>query len=99
MCIRNVVIRRFATVRYHMQRTPTNNAALIPPPDDHVFTMTMLCRRWNCTQRVAVQRLETHDVPIIRFNDRVHGVLLSEILQLEHELRQPVTKGGLKADE
>ena len=99
MWIRKGVIRPFATVRYHMQRTRTNNVVLIAPPDDHVFTMTMLCRRWNCTQRVAVQRLQDHAVPIIRFNDRVHGVLLSEILQLEHELSQPVTKGGLKADE
>jgi hypothetical protein len=99
MWIRKRVIRPFATVSYHMQRTKTNNVVLIAPPDDHVFTMTMLCRRWNCTQRVAVQRLQDNEVPIIRFNDRVHGVLLSEILQLEHELRQPVTKGGLKADE
>ena len=99
MWIRKGVIRPFATVRYHMQRTRTNNVVLIASPDDHVFTMTMLCRRWNCTQRVAVQRLQDHEVPIIRFNDRVHGVLLSEILQLEHELSQPVTKVGLKANE
>ena len=99
MWIRKRAIRSFATVRNHMQRTKTNNVALIAPPDDHVFTMTMLCRRWNCTQRVAVQRLQDHEVPIIRFNDRVHGVLLSEILQLEHELSQPVTKVGLKANE
>ena len=82
-----------------MQRTKTNNVVLLAPPDDHVFTMTMLCRRWNCTQRVAVQRLQDHEVPIIRFNDRVHGVLLSEILQLEHKLSQPATKRGLKPDE
>jgi hypothetical protein len=69
------------------------------PPDDHVFTMTMLCRRWNCTQRVAVQRLQDHEVPIIRFNDRVHGVLLSEILQLEHKLSQPIRREALKANE
>ena len=99
MWIRKGVIRPFATVRYHMQSTRTNNVVLIAPPDDHVFTMTMLCRRWNCTQRVAVQRLQDHAVPIIRFNDRVHGVLLSEILRLEHELSQAVTKGGLKANE
>src|SRR6516164_7108079 len=99
MWIRKGFIRPFATVRYYMQRTRTNNVVLIAPPDDHVFTMTMLCRRWNCTQRVAVQRLQDHEVPIIRFNDRVHGVLLSEILQLEHELSQPVTKVGLKANE
>ena len=99
MWIRKRAIKRFATVRNDMQRTKTNNVALIAPSDDHVFTMTMLCRRWNCTQRVAVQRLQDHEVPIIRFNDRVHGVLLSEILQLEHELSQPVTKGGLKANE
>jgi hypothetical protein len=99
MWIRKRAIKRFVTVRNHMQRTRTNNVVLIAPPDDHVFTMTMLCRRWNCTQRVAVQRLQDHEVPIIRFNDRVHGVLLSEILQLEHELSQPVTKVGLKANE
>jgi hypothetical protein len=99
MWIRKRAIKRFVTVRNHMQRTRTNNVVLIAPPDDHVFTMTMLCRRWNCTQRVAVQRLQDHEIPIIRFNDRVHGVLLSEILQLEHELSQPVTKVGLKANE
>ena len=85
-------VRRFGMVTTYMQSTVTNNAAIIAPSDDHVFTMTMLCRRWNCTQRVAVQRLQEHDVPIIRFNDRVHGVLLSVILQLEHKLSRPVTK-------
>ncbi|MBV8417695.1 MAG: hypothetical protein JO251_21055 [Verrucomicrobia bacterium] len=58
------------------------------PADDQVFSITMLCRRWNCTPLVASRRLKEHNVPILRFNGRVHAVLLSEIMRLEQKLTQ-----------
>jgi hypothetical protein len=58
------------------------------PADDQVFSITMLCRRWNCTPLVASRRLKEHNVRILRFNGRVHAVLLSEIMRLERKLTQ-----------
>jgi phosphopantothenate synthetase len=37
---------------------------------------------------VASRRLKEHNVPILRFNGRVHAVLLSEIMRLEQKLTQ-----------
>ena len=73
--------------------TQTNNIAQPATRiDDQVLTMSLLSRRWNCTQRVALQRVEHHKVPIVRFNERAFGVLLSAIMALEDKLSQPVSK-------
>jgi hypothetical protein len=72
-----------------MQDVTTNNVQLATRVDDQVLTMSLLSRRWNCTQRVAAQRVKEHGIPIVRFNDRIHGVLLSAVMQLEDKLSQP----------
>src|SRR6516162_7070080 len=70
-----------------MEDTIIKNPSM-SPADDQVFSITMLCRRWNCTPLVASLRLKEHNVPILRFNGRVHAVLLSEIMRLEQKLTQ-----------
>ena len=70
-----------------MEDTIIKNPSM-SPADDQVFSITMLCRRWNCTPLVASRRLKEHNIPIVRFNGRVHAVFLSEIMRLEHKLTQ-----------
>jgi len=58
----------------------------IPEPyADKILLIPALAERWSCGTGPVVQRLKQHGVPIIKFNGRAHGVLLSNILKLEEE--------------
>jgi hypothetical protein len=57
----------------------------IEPHQDRILSMSALGERWSCHPKVALQRAKQYKLRIIRFNQRAHGVKLSDILRLEAE--------------
>jgi len=61
---------------------------VIEPAEDRVIPIPAVGKRWNCCTQAALRRLKNFGVPILRFNNRVHGVRLSDLLRLEQEVSE-----------
>jgi hypothetical protein len=69
-------------------RQDRNPAELDIGPDiksdtDRLVLMPVLGKRWLCPPKVALRRAQQYGLRVIRFNARVRGVFLSDILRIE----------------
>jgi len=64
---------------------------LISHDEDRILSITILAKRWNCSTQIAIQRVRKFKIPLVRFNQRAKGVMLSSVLHTEEMLSRPVT--------
>ena len=62
--------------------------APIAPHEDKLFSFTQLATCWGCNPKVAAQRAKELGLPLVRFNDRVICVRLSDVLRIEWSLEE-----------
>ena len=70
---------------------PTANQP-ISHNEDRILSITLLAKRWNCSTQIAIQRVRKFKIPLVRFNDRAKGVMLSAVLRTEEALSRPTTE-------
>jgi hypothetical protein len=72
--------------------TIDNNNPPISHEEDKVLSLTRLARRWNCTLQTAKGRVRKFGIPLVYFNEKAKGVMLSSVLRTEQELSRPLAE-------
>ena len=62
-----------------------SKAAALEPHEDKLYTFAMLGGRWSCHEKVAARRAKALGLPLVRWNQRVVCVRLSDILKAEQD--------------
>jgi hypothetical protein len=75
-----------------MNATLPTNSQPISHDEDRILSITLLAKRWNCSTQIAIQRVRKFKIPLLRFNQRAKGVMLSAVLRTEEALSRPITE-------
>jgi hypothetical protein len=60
-------------------------SSVIEQHEERILPMSALGERWGCDPRVAARRAQQHGLRIVRWNQRAHGVRLSDVIRLEEQ--------------
>jgi len=62
---------------------PDSHIAVLEPHQDKLFSFARLGERWGCHPKVAAKRAVALGLPLVRINQRVVLVRLSDVLKAE----------------
>ena len=60
-----------------------NSQTVLEPHQDKLLSFTTLGERWGCHKKVAARRAAALGLPLVRINQRVVLVRLSDVLKAE----------------
>jgi hypothetical protein len=62
---------------------PDSRVAVLEPHQDKLLSFATLAERWGCHPKVAARRAAALGLPLVRINQRVVLVRLSDVLKAE----------------